>query len=230
MKKTLNVIAITLVIVLLCIPANAAYTAIGLENFTKAYEYSDDQFTDVSSNSWYAQNVESVFEHGLMAGVETHLFSPESYMTVAQAITISARINNIYIGGDAEFLEIAEGDRWFDVYLRYTKSQGIITTDYPDYNAPATRAQFAKILAASINPLDFEEINWIDDGAIPDVPTDADYADAVYMLYRAGVLAGSDSAGNFNPNSTITRAETAAIITRIVDPNLRQTIELNGSY
>ena len=76
----------------------------------------------------------------------------------------------------------------------------------------------------------FVQINWVINGAIPDVPMSSDYADAVYMLYRAGVLVGSDSTGKFNPDSTITRAEAAALITRIVDPSLRQSIELNGEY
>ena len=37
------------------------------------------------------------------------------------------------------------------------------------------------------------------------VPLDAAYADAVYRLYRAGVLTGSDSLGTFGPDSSITR-------------------------
>ena len=59
-------------------------------------------------------------------------------------------------------------------------------------------------------------------------PMSASYADAVYLLYRAGVLTGSDSAGTFRPDSTIKRSEAAAIVTRMADPSLRQRITLTS--
>lgn len=48
-----------------------------------------------------------------------------------------------------------------------------------------------------------------------DVPENADYARAVAVLAQMGILTG-DHKGNFNPNDTINRAETAAIICRVV--------------
>lgn len=78
--------------------------------------------------------------------------------------------------------------------------------------------------------MDLQPINLVEDGAIPDVDMNADYADAVYLLYRAGVLSGSDANGTFNPDSTISRAEVATIVTRMVEPTLRKTIELSGEY
>ncbi len=49
----------------------------------------------------------------------------------------------------------------------------------------------------------------------PDVPDGADYAEAVIGLAAAGIITG-DGNGNFNPHSTITRAEMAAIICRLM--------------
>lgn len=49
----------------------------------------------------------------------------------------------------------------------------------------------------------------------PDVPEDANYAQAVLSLTQMGIITG-DEKGNFNPNSTINRAETAAIICRVM--------------
>lgn len=48
-----------------------------------------------------------------------------------------------------------------------------------------------------------------------DVPAGADYAEAVNTLADIGVLTGDEN-GNFNPNSTITRAEFATIICRLL--------------
>lgn len=49
----------------------------------------------------------------------------------------------------------------------------------------------------------------------PDVPNHADYAEAVMGLAAMGIITG-DEKGNFNPNATITRAEMATIICRLM--------------
>lgn len=49
----------------------------------------------------------------------------------------------------------------------------------------------------------------------PDVPEDAAYTQAVLSLTQMGIVTG-DEKGNFNPDATINRAETAAIICRIM--------------
>lgn len=49
----------------------------------------------------------------------------------------------------------------------------------------------------------------------PDVPDDAAYAEEVNYLAEIGVFTGDEN-GNYNPNSTITRAEFAAIVTRLL--------------
>ncbi len=51
--------------------------------------------------------------------------------------------------------------------------------------------------------------------AFPDVPADAEYAEAANALCEMGIFTG-DAQGNFNPNSTITRAETAVIMCRLM--------------
>lgn len=54
-----------------------------------------------------------------------------------------------------------------------------------------------------------------EEGPFPDVPADATYAEAVTTLVELEILTGDDQ-GNFNPDKTITRAEAAAIICRML--------------
>lgn len=226
------VFAIIFSLTSLFVYANANWI-VGLDNFELVKTYESGTFSDVSDTAWYVSNVKTAYEYGLMEGTSQSVFNPNGNLTLAAAIIIASRINGIYYYGFPPLFEDVDGEPWeysYTPYINYAKGQNIIKADYLNYSTSATRAEFAKILAAAINPLEFEEINRIDDGAIPDVPANADYADAVYMLYRAGVLTGSDATGKFNPNSTITRAAAAAIITRIIDPDLRQAVELNGSY
>lgn len=51
--------------------------------------------------------------------------------------------------------------------------------------------------------------------SFPDVPDSADYAEAVEALYEQGIITGDEN-GKFNPGHTITRAESAAIICRLM--------------
>ncbi len=54
------------------------------------------------------------------------------------------------------------------------------------------------------------------------------YAPAIYRLYRAGILIGSDPSGTFRPQSTISRAEAATIVTRVAVTPLRCGITLTA--
>lgn len=51
--------------------------------------------------------------------------------------------------------------------------------------------------------------------SFPDVDANADYAEAVDYVSEEGIIVG-DSNGNFNPNQTVTRAQMAAIICRML--------------
>lgn len=51
--------------------------------------------------------------------------------------------------------------------------------------------------------------------SFPDVDANADYAEAVDYVSEEGIIVG-DNAGNFNPDQTVTRAQMAAIICRVL--------------
>lgn len=227
--RPFRALALGLLAALLLQTAAFAYRVVGLSNFAPALTYTPGQFSDVAQDAWYAKNVQSVYEYGLMNGMGNGVFLPGGAITLAESVTLLSRIHSIYEGDALSAGESGEGDAWYSAYVRYALEHDLMD-DYRDYDVPATRAQFAQILSKSLPALEFEEINWVDDGAIPDVPTDVPYADGAYLLYRAGVLTGSDAAGTFRPYSTITRAEAAAIVTRIIDPALRQSVELLGEY
>ena len=54
------------------------------------------------------------------------------------------------------------------------------------------------------------------------------YHDDIFLLYRAGVLTGNDSAGTFTPNAAITRCEVATIAARMVQPDARRHLAAQG--
>lgn len=195
-------------------------------HFKRVNIYEQGQFTDVPASQWYTDSVQQAYEFGLMNGTGDSSFGPDGSVTVAQAITIAARIHSIYTTEKDEF---AQGNPWYQVYLDYALENGIINQAYydSDVNQPATRAQFAEIFANSLPEEALSPINDIPDGKIPDVSMTESYAPGVYKLYRAGILSGSDATGTFSPNTFIPRREAAAIVARMAESSSRQSFVLN---
>ena len=191
-----------------------------LSNFEKKNTYEPGLFSDVPEGEWYTESVAAAYEYGLMIGNDTG-FNPGGDITIAETITMAARLNDIYYGGTGSF---EQGEPWYLVYVEYAIEKGIIADDeFPDYQAKATRNQFANILAAAFPEEALEAKNNVTE--IPDVENTEENK-AIYTLYNAGILTGSDQYGTFNPESNIVRREVAAIVTRMVDPNLRKDVNL----
>ncbi|MDD2220655.1 MAG: S-layer homology domain-containing protein [Clostridia bacterium] len=213
-----------LLIIMLCAPcALAAEGSIG--NFTTDGSYTAGQFADVNENKWYGVNEQGVIAKacrlGLMQGTG-YGFAPEGQVTLAEAITIAARVHNIYYGSSKVFVQ---GAPWYQVYLDYAAENGIIAYNPKNnYQLAATRAQMAEIFARALPASELKAINNIT--SLPDVEKSSSNADSIFLLYNAGVLTGNDAAGSFAPNSYISRAEAAAIIVREALPAERKTLKL----
>lgn len=219
MKKRL----LSLLLSALLAAASIPFAFAGYENFTAVKSYAQGQFTDVPASAWYAGNVAKAYEYGLINGETANTFAPEDNLTLAEAVKLAACLRSIYETGAADF---APSKPWYRTYADYALQQGILSADYANYDANATRAQFAVLFAGALPDDALPVINDVEDGAIPDVSASSLYAASVYKLYRAGVLTGSDAAGRFQPSSSITRGEVAAIVTRMADQSLRKSITL----
>ena len=207
--------------------ANAPASAKVDVHFERKNIYHQDQFADVKANQWFTDTVASAFELGLMKGNSASTFNPYGDVTVAEAITMAARIHSINATGTESFTQT---ETWYQVYLDYAYQNGIISYAYynSDVTQKATRAQFAEIFAAALPSENLYAINQIADNAVPDVSMSANYASSVYTLYRAGILTGSDALGSFNPQTYITRAETATILSRVAESNNRVGFSLGN--
>lgn len=83
-------------------------------------------------------------------------------------------------------------------------------------DTPANRANFATTLALATGEL--RQTRQVDQ--IPDV-SECWYSVDVTMLYQAGILTGKDAYGTFDPEGTLTRAEAATMVARVLDESLR---------
>lgn len=188
----------------------------------------DGRFRDVKKSDWFYDNVAAAYSLSLMQGRSADCFAVDGTLSAAEAITVAARLNAIYYTGSDNFAAPSAGEPWYAEYVRYADENGILPDGAWswDMNAPIDRARFAQVLAGALPEEALPSANWISDGAIPDVSLTLTAAPSIYTLYRAGILAGSDSSGTFRPDDTITRKEAAAILTRLADPELRLRVTL----
>ncbi len=192
----------------------------------RAYE---GQFPDVSGEAWYAGYVAAAYEYGLLNGRGSG-FAPEADVTVAELLALSARVRAAYEG---ETIPAAgAGEAWYLPYVAFLRARGLDAVPDADYDASATRAQLAGVFARSLPEPCYDGRNAAlvteavaSGGYIADVTADTAYREDILWLYRQGLLAGADANGSYRPDAVTTRAETAALLLRMVDPSLRITLD-----
>ncbi len=177
----------------------------------------DAKFSDVSSTDWFYDDVIFAVQNGLVNGKTADTYEPYSELTYAEAVKLAAAMNQLHVQG---FVSLESGDPWYEPYVDYAIDNGIIEYTYR-WDRLITRDDFMDIFSRALPTSEFQAINTVDDGVIPDVPMTDPYAGAIYMLYRAGILTGSDEARNALPGDYIKRSEVAAILTRMTDPSER---------
>lgn len=193
------------------------------------------QFSDVSQRDWFAVWVDIAYNVGLISGVGGNRYAPNQSLTVAEVLKLAATMESRY-RNDNFHTSSNTGPYWYSGAVNYCAANGIIqngTYSSADYHRPATRREVAQIFAATSQVKNMRTINNMAKvkATVPDVTTSSQGAEAIYSLYAKGILKGVDSKLTFHPNGTITRAEAAAIVARMVRAEQRLTLwsSYNGS-
>lgn len=204
----------TLLLALVCaVPAAAAFSQ------TQSYQ----GFSDVTSGDWSYSYIVSCNEMGLMSGTGGDRFSPKDPLSVGQIVTVAVRLHDLYQGGSGEISQ--EGEHWYDQAVQLAMEAGIIRPGQFDrYDRNATRAEVAGVLAAALPQSEYRAINTI--ASLPDVDSATPYSDAIFTLYRAGILTGGDAYGTYSPYEAQTRESLAAILCRLCRPETRMALTL----
>ena len=172
-------------------------------------------FSDVPSNAWYANDVNDVQRYGILKGTGNNKFNPNGNMSLAEAITLTAR-TYAYLRG--ETIPTTNSSPWYNDYVKYANDNGICSTGEfgTEYNKFCNRLTMAHLFARVVSQE--KTLNSVTE--LPDVQNKDAYKD-VFYLYNQGILTGSDEYGTFKPYSQITRAEAAAILNRVLNASKR---------
>lgn len=224
LKKTMGIFCAACLLLAVLTPGLAAESGSPEQPFARSRAYADGQFSDVSAGDWFAPSVKDAYELGLMDGVGGGTFNPSGPVQVSEVVALCCRLHSIYSGGDGSFPQ--DGEPWYQVYVDYAVEHGILREGQFQYDVPAARWQCAVLLDAALPRSALPAVNSVARWSIPDVEPEARYMPAVYRLYNAGILSGSDDAGSFRPDASILRCEIAAVASRMADPALRRTFSL----
>ena len=176
-------------------------------------ENGDFSFSDVPANQWYADYAVKAAQAGLMKGTGGDKFSPNATLTVAEVVTLTARL---YAERQGESVHTSDG-AWYMGAYNYCVDQGLFTTSEVPLSTmlnKATRFQMVDLLDRAVPSEEKEVIKVVFNGEVPDVQETDPYGPVVYLWYRAGIVEG-DNNGSFHGNTNISRAETAAILCRL---------------
>ena len=169
------------------------------------------QFTDVQPGDWYYDNVMDAVASGIVSGRGDGTFGPNDRITRRDfAIMVSKLLLD---GEDAPeatttpFSDVAANDYGLNA-IAYCAENGIISGFDGEFRPGdnITRQEAASVMKNALELTGTTSELFADDAAI------ATWAKAnVYACKAAGVFNGDDN-NNFNPTSTLTRAEAASIM------------------
>lgn len=197
------------------------------QDFADVTEY----FTDVPNGKWYVENIQYVYDKGLMSGSDG-LFKPAGYVTRAQLVTTIYRLAGepgvTSRNALTDFSDVKEGKYYTDA-ICWAYEQGITTGNNGkfDVSGNLTRQQMAAFFFrfASVSGYDISER--ADFSSMLNADKVSDYAkESVSWAVGTGLISGSqktDANGmniyDLNPRGNTTRAQLAAILQRFCEKN-----------
>ena len=156
------------------------------------------------------------------------VMNPQGQLTLAQAITMTARIYETMSGITIPAKE--DNEAWYAPYVKYAEYHALLPFDelrnVDNMNKLITRAQFASIVAM------LPRLEGQSGGAeyrISDVASTNKYYSSIQQLYYRGITQGSGTQKRdiglysiFYPNKTLTRAEAAAMLCRTLYASMQK--------
>ncbi len=199
-------------------------------------------FTDDGKIQSYSRPyVEMLISEGGIKGYTDNTFRPQG--TVTRAEFLSMCYNSFYKNmsdttAEEEYNRIVE-ENGFDKVWNGAANDMLVNSfkiglskQYigDEWNKPITRAEAAHILYSSIMKLSSENTVYKADTSIINdwnIVSQNEYADDISALFSWGIVQGDDK-GNFNPDNTLTREDSAILICKALKPEFREVKTVNN--
>lgn len=175
-------------------------------------------FNDVNAGDWFYDYVEYVYNNGIMDGVDNGVFSPNTETTRGMVVTILYRLaGEPNVRGGNDFSDVASGAYYADA-VTWASNAGIVngtsaTTFSP--NALVTREQFAAMLYRYMSYIGEDVSASTNLNRYTDADSVSAYAETAMSWAVAEGIINGRTATTLAPAGNCTRAEVAAMITRV---------------
>lgn len=172
-------------------------------------------FEDVPAGAWYSSAVEKAAKDGLITGVTSTRFEPDTAMTRAMLVTVLYRLSGAPKAESAAFTDVAAGT-WYADAIAWAAKNGVVT-GYNGIFAPndaVTREQAAAIFQrfAKLQGRSTDSVDTL--GSFSDAAAVSAWAkDAMGWAVSSALINGTDS-GQLAPQAGATRAQMAVILSR----------------
>lgn len=178
-----------------------------------------DHFGDVGKNvSWAVDAIDYLYEQGILTGNGNGYYNPQASISKGDFILILCRAFDLESDTGDNFSDVKKGDYFYDA-VRTAKRLGIAKGSNGKFN-PRSALSRQDAMVLLVRALEASGIE-LPDGSDSDLQsfTDkhniSDYAEYAFRnLVKAGIVHGSGRA--LNPNSSVSRAEIAVILYRVL--------------
>ena len=176
-------------------------------------------FKDVPSNHWAYSSVTTLAQKGIINGYDDDTFKPNNKVTREEFVKMIVGATGLVVADTAcDFADVPE-NAWFYEYVASAFAAGVVSgIDETTFGVGRniTRQDVA-VIAARI-------LDYLKPGAytaaettLTDIDSVSDYAvQSVKLLNNMGIINGYDD-GSFMPRNELTRAEAAAIISKLAE-------------
>lgn len=171
-----------------------------------------------TQNHWAKDYIADLKEKGVVNGDDNGYFNPDRSITRGEFVAIVVRALGIeQTSYSGQFADVNETDWYADILGTALENELISLDERFRPNDPITRQEIAKIIASSVNRLN--KYNGPDEGFMINYTDSEDVEnwamDAVKYVSYNGLMSGMDD-GSFKPKDKATRAETATVISRML--------------
>ena len=177
------------------------------------------EYGDLDNSHWAYDSISKLSNLKIVSGNPDGSFRPNDAVTRAEflKILVTAFQDDISVDADKSFEDVAKDD-WYYECVNKAYSAGIVTGDADGKIRPddkMTREEMAALIFRTLKLTEKDTAN-IENVSINDMDEVSEWAkEAVTALYTKGILKGNEL-GNFAPKDNTTRAETCAVVERLL--------------
>ena len=192
---------------------------------TMAVVYGSCQYTDIQKANWAYDAVAAMADKAVIKGYPDGSFKPNNTVTYGEFIKMAIVAATGEDAGNAN-----APDNWAKNY--YDKALELkYFTEYDIHKSQLShqipRGDMALIIGSILGDVIIENYDTIQD-RITDVTVKTEYEYDITKAFATGILTGYTD-NTFKPNKTLSRAESATVIYRLVDESKRQLPEVGSN-